>query len=312
MQNMQDLTGSLPGTYPITGLCIVSDKSACPAGYSVIARCHDSNEEADLWKDSFLRKKITRFLCITRVFPLANGALNNVLADIAVINENDNMPAQFSRIEYTQNSGDKALKKKVLCVKMVSRTSANDAISEIIFLSKLKRPPTGYTLIGDINNLLLCTKISPVPQDGSTGQQTSLPYSMPPSYMSKPPTYSMDAQAQGQNLPYTANPSLAPYMPPSHRRPSPVMQPSWMSSQGQGHSASSAETSGLVRQGSIQTVNSPLYGIPFELGPNLEDYSHLKNMTIPDVKYKTLMEVMSDYNYDFNAEKSAAARMPPE
>ena len=44
--------------------------------------------------------------------------------------------------------GEKASRKKQLCVKLVPRDSTKDAISELIILSRSKRPPSGYTMVG--------------------------------------------------------------------------------------------------------------------------------------------------------------------
>ncbi|OWA54342.1 hypothetical protein BV898_18750 [Hypsibius exemplaris] len=56
---------------PITGLCVVSSKQACPIGYRCEDKTYDQQSDADLWKDSFLTKK-ERYLCMTRFFPLDN------------------------------------------------------------------------------------------------------------------------------------------------------------------------------------------------------------------------------------------------
>ena len=46
------------------------------------------------------------------------------------------------------HSGEIATKKKVVCVKMLPRNSTTDAITDIVILSKSKRAPAGYTLVG--------------------------------------------------------------------------------------------------------------------------------------------------------------------
>jgi len=43
---------------------------------------------------------------------------------------------------------ERALKKKNLCIKMVPREGATTAICDLLFMSKAKRAPEGYTLAG--------------------------------------------------------------------------------------------------------------------------------------------------------------------
>ena len=33
-------------------------------------RSHDKKDDCDLWKDSFFKARVTRYLCVTRVYPL--------------------------------------------------------------------------------------------------------------------------------------------------------------------------------------------------------------------------------------------------
>ena len=46
-------------------------------------------------------------------------------------------------------TGEKAVKKKTLCIRMMASSLTSDAVSELILLSKGQRkPPMGYTLVG--------------------------------------------------------------------------------------------------------------------------------------------------------------------
>ena len=46
-------------------------------------------------------------------------------------------------------AGEKALKKKLLCGRWMLPSMTNDAITELIFLSRSSRkPPNGFTLVG--------------------------------------------------------------------------------------------------------------------------------------------------------------------
>jgi len=111
--------------------------------------------------DSILERKV-RFLCITRVYPLA-GNNTLVLEDIKVINERDILAPQYIALTQTMDTYEKGTAKRIICVKMVERQAGMKCICDIIFLYRLKRPPQFYTLIGDINGLQMCIKEGTVP-----------------------------------------------------------------------------------------------------------------------------------------------------
>jgi len=164
MVNMADMWHSLPPeTYPITGICIVADKAKCPPGYTLVEKTVDS-EDADLWKDSFFSRRVTRYFCITRIFPQDYGRINNVVSDVAIVNSMEELPTGFTQIEWTHDSREKATRKRVCGVKMTPRDAAVDAICEIALTSNARRaPPVGFTMIGDMDGLNLCYKMGKVP-----------------------------------------------------------------------------------------------------------------------------------------------------
>jgi len=52
----------------------------------------------------------------------------------------------FTKFYFT---GEKAVKKKTLCTRMMASSLTSDAVTELILLSKGQRkPPMGYTLVG--------------------------------------------------------------------------------------------------------------------------------------------------------------------
>lgn len=57
----------------------------------------------------------------------------------------------------TQDNNEPAFKRKQIFVKLVPRNQASDAINDIIFLSKQRRAPSGYTLVPGYD---LCTPLS--------------------------------------------------------------------------------------------------------------------------------------------------------
>jgi len=164
MVNMSDMWHSLPpDTYPITGICIVADKAKCPPGYTLVEKTVDG-DDADIWKDSFFSRRVTRYFCITRIFPQDYGRINNVVTDIAIVNSADELPSDFTQIEWTHDSREKATRKHVCGVKMTSRDDAVDAICEIALTAAARRlPPVGFTMIGDMDGLNLCYKMGKVP-----------------------------------------------------------------------------------------------------------------------------------------------------
>jgi len=164
MVNMSDMWHSLPPeTYPITGICIVADKSKCPPGYSLVEKTCDG-EDADIWKDSFFSRRVTRYFCITRIFPQDYGRINNVVTAIVIVNTAEELPEGFTQIEWTHDSREKATRKRVCGVKMTPRGDAVDAICEIALTSAAKKtPPFGFSMIGDMDGPNLCFKMGKVP-----------------------------------------------------------------------------------------------------------------------------------------------------
>jgi len=168
------MTAAPPENFPITGLCVVADADRCPVGYDCIYVSNDRKEDCDLWKDSFFKTRVTRYICFTRIFPLDGGKLNNVLIDVCIQNEKDAVPAGFSLIDVTVDTREKATRKKQVCVKMVPRHLATDAISDLIVLSKNKRAPVNYTLVGEINGLAICYKMAPIPPETQQQQLSEI------------------------------------------------------------------------------------------------------------------------------------------
>ena len=53
------------------------------------------------------------------------------------------------------STGDKGMRKKIICLKMVSREATKEAITDIILLTKSKRAPEGYTYAGYVYHSLI-------------------------------------------------------------------------------------------------------------------------------------------------------------
>lgn len=63
---------------PITALCVVADRNKCPANYTAIYKSFDTGTETDLWKDGLFGKKINRYICYTKDYPIRDVNLNSI------------------------------------------------------------------------------------------------------------------------------------------------------------------------------------------------------------------------------------------
>ncbi|ESN96140.1 hypothetical protein HELRODRAFT_68267 [Helobdella robusta] len=159
------MSQKFPAFYPITQVCVVADPQKCPPSYDLLMRSKDKEADCDLWRESGMFKRYTRYLCFTRSFNIDNLQDNMVLVALQILNEKDFPPTGFTTIDKTLDSEEKAFRKKQLCVKMASRNSVSTAITDIVLLTKVKRPPEEYTLLGDINGILVCYKTGRVPPE---------------------------------------------------------------------------------------------------------------------------------------------------
>lgn len=120
---------------------------------------------------------------------MRGASVVSVVADVAVGNAGDVVPPGFTPILHTEDTREKALRKKQLSVRIVPRVSAVDAVSDLVLLARLKKPPQGYTLAGfppppsptspphpapccsEIDGLMLCFKYGTIPEDFPSGPQ---------------------------------------------------------------------------------------------------------------------------------------------
>ncbi|XP_021376027.1 multivesicular body subunit 12B-like isoform X2 [Mizuhopecten yessoensis] len=264
--------------WPITAVTVVTDPSKCPAGYTIIDKTYDKRDDADLWRDGYFGKRICRYMCVERSAPSVG---KDVLVDVAIINERDPIPAGFTCIDFTSDSREKAMKKKMLCVRYMSCTLTNDAIAELIIMSKgVRRPPNGYNLVGELNNMALCFKMATFRSPTAETQQNNVAQS----YMPTTPTYTTESPLNhmagvGTALPYAINPTT------NHARP------------------------GLDRTNSIAGIgsNHPLSGVPWQINSRYTDIARLQDIMIPQIGYKSIMDIENEYSYTFNIERSVSA-----
>lgn len=255
-----------PDDYPITGLCIVADPTKCPPGYELMYRSYDKNEDCDLHKDSFFRSRVTRYLCYTRVYPLEGGKLNNVLTDINIIGERDPPPEGFTILDFTLDTREKATPKRQICVKMVPRNNALDAIIELIILSRNRRPPNDYTLVGEMNSLLLCFKMGVVPSESKEINANNISPSTPSATYTSPLNYNNRKVSEQTAF-------SSPFS--NHIQPS-------------------------IKSDPMTAIN----GIPYTLSQHIKDMNNIDNSST-DINYRSFEDIDSEFKYAFQVEKTA-------
>lgn len=264
---------------PIVAVCVVSDRDNCPQDHALLVRTNDGKEDADLWRDSIFGRRCYRYLCYKKATPKPD---EDVLVDVAIINEKDSVPAGFTVLETTEDTREKSLKKKSLCFRWMSYRLTNAAISKLILLSKAtRRPPSGFTIIGDVNNMLLCFKMVgltkstyPVAEDFSS-QHT--------------PSPRLSMSSVGNALPYSLNPGVAA---------------------GSITNLSSEPTQPPLVNRLISVTKSPLTGVPWQLNGQLKEATRLQNITIPKIICKTMYDLDQQYEYSFRLENSAINCLP--
>ncbi|KAK8758932.1 hypothetical protein V5799_003429 [Amblyomma americanum] len=169
---MQDLLKVLPDDLPITDVCIIEDPQNCPPGYHVVDKTFDQDTDADLWKDRFFGRRITRYICYSKAHH------TECIQSLLVVGDKEVPPEGHIVMNSTKDTDQRAMKKKLLCYKMVARDSAGEAVSDIIVLSKSRKPPDGFVLAGEINSLHIgykLTSVAPVNGRKNSYHQPPLP-----------------------------------------------------------------------------------------------------------------------------------------
>ncbi|KAK3728768.1 hypothetical protein RRG08_013494 [Elysia crispata] len=279
---------------PITGVCVISDPGQCPPNYTMIDKTYDRPEDADLWKDGFFTRRVMRYLCVERQIPTQS---QDVLVDVTLINERDSIPAGFTAVEFTHDTKERATKKKILCIRWMVPSLTNDAITELIFLTRAqRRAPAGYTLVGELNNMSLCYKMGKV-KTTANGVGTLITHSSTLGYSVAPGAASGygGPSAASSALPYALNPGSGQGPPPVPPRPPSAGQSSMMRPGGLERTFS--RTGGAVHA---------LSGVDWKLNTKYQALMELQDVTIPFVKGKTLAEIEREYSYDFTVEQSVS------
>lgn len=225
-------------------------------------------DECDLWSDSLIRRT-TRYLCFTKHNQPVGR--NNVLTGIAVFGEREVLSSAYTLLDRTFDTSEKALKKKQIGIKMAPRDSAADAVIDIFLQNKSKRPPDGCTVAGEVNSFLLCFKMGKVPiETQSFSHSSAAGVSTPNRCAPLPPVQSRNS---GQVKP-----------------PKPVPRPR------------AANTNGS------QNVNNPLADVHFQLNLKHQNLNGLKNKPVPEILFRSFVDIENEYNYSFALEKCTTRR----
>jgi ESCRT-I complex subunit MVB12 len=70
-----------------------------------VSRTHDQDSDADLWKDGFFGRKVTRYLCLSKKQGLP-GLSDYIVEAIAVVNDKEVPPDGYTLLPRTIDSGE--------------------------------------------------------------------------------------------------------------------------------------------------------------------------------------------------------------
>lgn len=294
---------------PITGICIVADPYKCPPKYELLFKSYDRKDDCDLWKDGVFRSKTSRYICISRAPDMAEkcNGVSCVMTDILIQNEREIPPFGYTLLEKTVDTAEKATKKKQIGVKMIPHNMTETAIIELTMLSKTKRSPPGFTLIGEINGLCLYTKIGSISADStqtvtvieagvvqpSVPQQSSSPINNGMQRSSEQSSNSLMSRSETPTL-VLSNGML-------------VMNCSGGGADSNTVVASDPSQVNYCRSTSVQPL-SPLSDVPFQLHAKFTKDS-LRRHASPAEHFKTIADIESEFSYTFSLENSIIQQM---
>ncbi|XP_022919377.2 multivesicular body subunit 12B [Onthophagus taurus] len=276
---LNSLSRAFPDDRPITALQIIESLDKCPNGFYPVHRTYDQDQDADLWREgSFIRKK-TRYLCISKT----EGSHNLVLKDLVVINEKSIPTEGFSLISRTADSEQRAWRKKQITYKLANKRFTQQAVTDIIVCSRLKKAPDGFSFAGEINGVIVCYKMGNV-QDAERNLSEVTPAIGPPP--ARPPRHhqpgiypSIAQNNDGDHDYEILNPPG--YVP---TRPAPQPPP---------------VTSGNGGMSSFHALD----GVPFVLNSKLMGTGNNNQVQIPIIKARTMQQLLRDYDYPFTVER---------
>ncbi|XP_073723833.1 multivesicular body subunit 12Bb [Misgurnus anguillicaudatus] len=286
MPDLQDISNAISELQPeaITDISVLASKKDPPADYNVVAQTTDGFD-ANLWKDSIFKSKVTRYLCFSRASK--NKQLCNVVVDMKLMDLRETLPEGFTSIQDTMDSQEQALKKERLCVKLVPRHTTDTAICDLIIQGKSKHGLANYTYIGEMNSLGIWCQLGKITKLKDAANKTS-----------SASTNTSDVARQFPVSP-ASSPTKKNIVRPDYEHHIPNL-----------YTKSEIETH-QTRQhfSSLQLSNFALDDIPFTISKKCVSTSrdeiqpvHLMGITI-----KSPQEIEEEYSYSFNTEHGAAA-----
>ncbi|KAK7576172.1 hypothetical protein V9T40_012458 [Parthenolecanium corni] len=266
---------------PITAVIVIEDLTKCPKGFTVISRTYDTDFDADLWKEnSFFARKVTRYLCISRL----ESIVDYVLENLVVINDKELPPEGYGSIPKTSDTDQKAWRKKQLCYKLSRKNICHSVVTDIILLGRNKRAPDGYSYVGDLNGLILCLKSKPAATVFSNiSPSVNIFNGLMKSHTESSLNGNSAAPTGEISFSHDNEPHDYEKLVVKPTRPAPAVP-----SQNQFNCSSSYQG---------------IQGIPFLLNTRLEASSRSLLASLPSVQIKTKEDIEKEYSYDFKTEK---------
>ncbi|XP_073675871.1 multivesicular body subunit 12Bb [Garra rufa] len=174
MADLPNISGGKAELQPeaITDICVLASRKEPPAGYYIVAQTTDGFD-ANLWKDSIFKSKVTRYLGFTRAATSKNKQLCNVVVDMKLIDLKDCLPEGFTPIQDTTDTQEQALRKERVCVKLVPRHSTDTAICDVVIQGKSKHGLANYTFMGELNGLGIWYQLGKVSKSQDTACKTT-------------------------------------------------------------------------------------------------------------------------------------------
>lgn len=249
--------------------------------------------DADLWKDGFFGRRVTRYLCVSK----SQGRPEHVIESIRVLHDREVIPEGFSVIHQTVDTSQKAFKKKHICYKLAHFRTNVDSITEVIILSKLKTPPDGFEHIGDINGMHFCVrKVSAVTRLSTPGLSYGVLPGVNPAVYPNIQHSMNDLSINSNGSPQSgamdrfANSNSAPSSP-AHN-----MYSQQVNNNKQNYTNTLSQFTGLE-------------GVPFILRDDLKGAAGRNGYIMggvrgkPAITIKTEYELEKEYSYDFRTER---------
>ncbi|CAH8826319.1 unnamed protein product [Trichobilharzia szidati] len=153
--------------------------------YEILSRTADTSEDAGLWSSSLLTRR-SRYLCFTTENANTCPAPKPVLVNLVLIDDGDRIPDNHQAVYNTLDTGERALKRKILCARYLPRLSTSHAITKLSIYSRARAPVPGFTRVGDINSLNIWCK------HGDIGSLEKASGSPKPSVPSRPFSYGVN------------------------------------------------------------------------------------------------------------------------